>query len=78
MDMPDGGCEECLAAGDTWLHLRVCTTCGHIGCCDSSANKHARAHAAAADHQVVRSLEPGEHWAYCYEHDVAMLTTGSG
>ncbi|MFN4250041.1 cation:proton antiporter [Deinococcus sp.] len=61
-------CLECVAQGDTWVHLRVCMTCGHVGCCDSSRNKHATAHARRQDHPVIRSAEPGETWAYCYEH----------
>jgi len=61
-------CLECLALGDTWVHLRVCMTCGHVGCCDSSKNRHATRHAAAQAHPVIRSAEPGEAWAYCYEH----------
>ncbi|MCD0169528.1 cation:proton antiporter [Deinococcus sp. 23YEL01] len=61
-------CLECVALGDTWVHLRVCMTCGHVGCCDSSRNKHATAHARRQDHPVIRSAEPGETWAYCYEH----------
>jgi CPA2 family monovalent cation:H+ antiporter-2 len=61
-------CLECVAQGDTWVHLRVCMTCGHVGCCDSSKNKHATAHARRQDHPVIRSAEPGETWAYCYEH----------
>lgn len=60
------GCEECLAAGDQWVHLRLCLTCGHVGCCDSSKNKHASKHAAATQHPVVQSFEPGESWRYCY------------
>ncbi|WP_078302017.1 cation:proton antiporter [Deinococcus sp. LM3] len=61
-------CLECVAQGDTWVHLRVCMTCGHVGCCDSSKNKHATAHARRQGHLVIRSAEPGETWAYCYEH----------
>ncbi|MFC6802453.1 UBP-type zinc finger domain-containing protein [Deinococcus caeni] len=61
-------CLECVAQGDTWVHLRVCMTCGHVGCCDSSKNRHATAHARRQDHPVIRSAEPGETWAYCYEH----------
>lgn len=60
------GCEECLAIGSPWVHLRECLSCGHIGCCDSSPNRHARAHAAAIDHFVVRSFEPGEDWRWCF------------
>jgi uncharacterized UBP type Zn finger protein len=60
------GCEECLAIGDTWVHLRLCVHCGHVGCCDSSKNQHASKHYAATGHAVVRSLEPGESWLWCY------------
>jgi uncharacterized UBP type Zn finger protein len=59
-------CEECLLLGSPWLHLRLCLTCGHVGCCDSSPMRHARAHAAAATHPIVRSFEPGESWRWCY------------
>ncbi|WP_221089467.1 cation:proton antiporter domain-containing protein [Deinococcus aquaedulcis] len=61
-------CLACVAQGDTWVHLRVCMTCGHVGCCDSSKNKHATRHAQSSAHAVIRSAEPGESWAYCYEH----------
>ncbi|GHF34138.1 CPA2 family monovalent cation:H+ antiporter-2 [Deinococcus metalli] len=61
-------CLECVALGDTWVHLRVCMTCGHVGCCDSSKNRHATRHAHAQRHPIIRSAEPGEDWAYCYEH----------
>jgi hypothetical protein len=60
------GCEECLQMGDTWVHLRECLTCGHVGCCNSSKNKHARMHAHAAGHPIVRSFEPGEDWRWCF------------
>jgi uncharacterized UBP type Zn finger protein len=60
------GCEECLAMGDTWVHLRLCLTCGHVGCCDSSKNKHATRHFHATQHPIMRSLEPGETWGWCY------------
>jgi uncharacterized UBP type Zn finger protein len=60
------GCEECLASGDTWVHLRLCEECGHVGCCDSSKNKHATKHYHATRHPVIRSLEPGENWKWCY------------
>jgi uncharacterized UBP type Zn finger protein len=60
------GCEECLRMGDSWVHLRLCLSCGHVGCCDSSKNKHATAHFRATKHPVVRSLEPGESWGWCY------------
>jgi EmrB/QacA subfamily drug resistance transporter len=60
------GCEECLRLGDTWVHLRLCLGCGHVGCCDSSKNKHATKHFWATRHPIVRSLEPGEDWRWCY------------
>jgi CPA2 family monovalent cation:H+ antiporter-2 len=63
------GCEECLALGNAWVHLRLCMTCGHVGCCDSSKNKHATKHFHATTHPIVRSLEPGEDWAWCYEDE---------
>jgi Zn-finger in ubiquitin-hydrolases and other protein len=65
------GCEECLRMGSSWVHLRMCAACGHIGCCDSSPNRHATAHVAATDHPIVRSAEPGEDWFWCYLDDVA-------
>jgi signal transduction histidine kinase len=65
---PEGECLDCLAAGDTWVHLRFCTTCGRVGCCDDSKNKHATKHAVAAGHPVLRTKEPGENWAWCVEH----------
>ncbi len=60
------GCEECLQSGDDWVHLRLCLTCGHVGCCDSSKNKHATAHFAGTSHPLIQSLEPGEDWGWCY------------
>jgi uncharacterized UBP type Zn finger protein len=66
------GCEECLAMGDTWVHLRLCLTCGHVGCCDSSKNKHATRHFHATGHPLIQSMEPGEYWAYCYVDDLLM------
>ena len=63
------GCEECLRLGTPWVHLRLCLTCGKVGCCDSSPMRHARAHAGTSGHVVVRSLEPGESWRWCYAHD---------
>ena len=63
------GCEECLKMGDTWVHLRLCLSCGHVGCCDSSPSQHARHHAAASGHPIVRSYEPGEDWFYDYTTD---------
>ncbi len=64
------GCEECLRSGDTWLHLRMCLTCGHVGCCDSSPNKHASQHFRESDHPLIRSIEPGEDWGWCYVDEV--------
>jgi hypothetical protein len=61
------GCEDCLAIGATWVHLRTCLTCGRVGCCDSSPNRHASKHAAAERHPIVRSAQPGESWCYCFE-----------
>ena len=60
------GCEECLRTGDSWVHLRLCMACGHIGCCDSSQNKHATLHYHDTGHPVVTSFEPGETWAWCF------------
>jgi tellurite resistance protein TerC len=60
------GCEECLQLGERWVHLRLCLKCGHVGCCDSSPNKHATAHWRHTGHPIVRSLEPGERWRWCY------------
>jgi uncharacterized UBP type Zn finger protein len=67
------GCEECLAAGQPWLHLRICLECGHVGCCDDSPNRHATAHTNASQHPIIRSLEPGEEWAWCYIDRIGML-----
>ena len=60
------GCEECLKMGDAWVHLRLCLTCGHVGCCDSSKNKHATKHFHASTHPIAKSIEPGENWGWCY------------
>ena len=67
------GCEDCLASGSRWVHLRMCHACGHIGCCDSSPNRHARAHAESSGHPVMRSAEPGEEWSYCFVDDAAFV-----
>jgi len=66
------GCEECLRAGDRWVHLRVCMECGHVGCCDSSPNKHATKHYHETGHPVMRSIERGETWGWCFEEEVQM------
>jgi uncharacterized UBP type Zn finger protein len=62
---PDG-CEECLASGDEWVHLRLCLECGHVGCCDDSPNRHATKHFHKTNHPVMRSFEPGEDWGFCF------------
>jgi uncharacterized UBP type Zn finger protein len=67
------GCTDCLAIGDSWVHLRLCMTCGHVGCCDSSKNKHASAHARQTDHPIVESFEPTEDWFWCYVDEVGFL-----
>jgi hypothetical protein len=67
------GCEDCLATGGEWVHLRICLECGHVGCCDDSPNRHATAHAHASGHPIIRSLEPGEEWCWCYVDEVGML-----
>jgi uncharacterized UBP type Zn finger protein len=66
------GCEECLKMGDSWVHLRLCLECGHVGCCDSSKNKHATKHFHRTKHPVMKSLEPGETWGWCYVDDVEL------
>ncbi len=60
------GCKECLEEGESWADLRLCLTCGHVGCCDSSPHRHASAHAADSGHPIVESFEPGESWRWCY------------
>ena len=67
------GCEECLAIGGRWVHLRMCQTCGRIGCCDSSPKRHASRHAQAAAHPVLCSVEPGEDWSWCAIDEVAFV-----
>ena len=64
------GCEDCLKMGGRWVHLRLCLTCGHVGCCDSSPNRHATKHFHASPHPLVQSLEPGEDWGGCYVDEV--------
>lgn len=75
IDRPDevAGCQECLASGSRWVHLRVCRTCGQVGCCDDSPNRHASKHARAVEHPIITSVEPGEDWSYCYVDDVAFV-----
>ena len=60
------GCEDCMKTGDTWVHLRLCRTCGHVGCCDSSKNKHATAHYRASGHPIMESYDPHDPWGWCY------------
>lgn len=63
---PARGCEDCLKTGGRWVHLRACLTCGHVGCCDSSPNRHATAHFHTTQHPIISSAEPGESWCWCY------------
>ncbi|MGH7541624.1 MAG: UBP-type zinc finger domain-containing protein [Gemmatimonadota bacterium] len=64
------GCEECLRAGGRWVHLRTCLSCGHVGCCDSSPGRHARAHFHESGHPIIQSAEPGEWWRWCYVDEI--------
>jgi uncharacterized UBP type Zn finger protein len=64
------GCEECLKTGDSWVHLRLCLACGHVGCCDNSPNRHATKHYRATGHPIIQSFEKGEDWIWCYEDKV--------
>ena len=64
------GCEDCLKMGDTWVHLRLCLSCGQVGCCDNSKNKHATKHYRTTKDPIIKSLEPGEEWGYCYADDL--------
>jgi uncharacterized UBP type Zn finger protein len=66
------GCEDCLRTGDKWLHLRICLECGHVACCDSSPNRHATAHFKSSAHPIIRSLEPGEGWSWCYVDEIGL------
>ena len=78
VDKPDSveGCEECLRMGSRWVHLRVCRTCGKVGCCDSSPNRHASAHARESRHPLASSVEPGERWTWCFVDEVAFELEG--
>jgi uncharacterized UBP type Zn finger protein len=67
------GCEECLKIGGRWLHLRVCRTCGKVGCCDSSPNRHASGHAREDSHPIFSSIEPGEDWSWCVVDEVGFI-----
>ena len=66
------GCEDCLRTGDRWVHLRLCLSCGHVACCDSSPNQHASRHSAETGHAIAASFEPREDWAWCYVDEVAL------
>jgi hypothetical protein len=71
LPQPIQGCEECLKIDGHWLHLRMCMSCGKVGCCDSSPNRHASRHASLEGHPIARSAEPGEDWSWCYVDEVA-------
>ena len=75
LELPEtiAGCEDCLASGGRWLHLRMCMSCGKIGCCDDSPSRHARRHAGESAHPIVRSAEPGEEWSWCFVDEVAFV-----
>ncbi|MEO8955399.1 MAG: UBP-type zinc finger domain-containing protein [Ktedonobacteraceae bacterium] len=66
------GCEECLKTGDSWVHLRLCLSCGHVGCCDSSKNTHATKHFHATNHPIIQSIEQGEDWGWCYIDEIGL------
>lgn len=70
------GCEECLKIGGRWVHLRMCESCGKVGCCDDSPNRHASKHYAETSHPVIRSLEPGESWSWCFVDELAFVFAG--
>jgi uncharacterized UBP type Zn finger protein len=75
VELPEqiAGCEDCLAIGGRWVHLRMCMSCGHVGCCDNSPHRHATAHFTSAQHPVIQSYEPGEDWWFCYLDDIAFV-----
>ncbi len=66
------GCEQCIALGDHWVHLRACLTCGQVGCCDQSKNKHATKHFHQVGHPLIQSIQPGEDWIWCYVDELMM------
>ena len=70
------GCEDCITIGGRWVHLRMCMTCGHVGCCNDSPNRHAAEHFDNTGHPVIQSFEPGEHWAWCYVDEQAVPAVG--
>ncbi|MBH1932796.1 UBP-type zinc finger domain-containing protein [Streptomyces sp. AV19] len=67
------GCEDCLREGTRWVHLRMCLSCGHVGCCDSSPRRHAREHWNGTAHPIIASREPGEDWAWCFPEEALLL-----
>lgn len=73
-ELPDPflGCEECLKTDSRWMHLRMCLTCGKVGCCDNSPGRHATAHFHESEHPLIRSAEPEEHWSWCYVDEVML------
>jgi uncharacterized UBP type Zn finger protein len=78
-ELPDeiAGCEDCLPMDGWWVHLRMCTSCGHIGCCDESPNRHARAHFQRTSHPIIRSAEADEDWSYRFVDDAAFVLAES-
>jgi uncharacterized UBP type Zn finger protein len=72
----EGVCPDCVAIGSTWVHLRECMSCGHVGCCDNSPNRHATRHHEASQHPIIRSLQEGEDWYWCYVDQFAFLLQG--
>ena len=66
----DDGCHECLRTGQRWVHLRMCQSCGHVGCCDNSPGRHATGHYRRSRHPLIRSFEPGEEWLWCYPEEL--------
>jgi uncharacterized UBP type Zn finger protein len=71
------GCPQCMAAGDRWVHLRMCQTCSQVGCCDNSPNRHATRHYEESRHPIIRSVEPGEDWSWCYEDELFFRPGGA-
>jgi hypothetical protein len=67
------GCEDCLREGTKWMHLRICLECGHVGCCDNSPMRHGTKHANESGHPIIRSIEPGEDWSWCFVDELAMM-----
>jgi uncharacterized UBP type Zn finger protein len=74
VEASSSGCEDCLKIGSYWINLRICLICGHVGCCDSSPNKHATAHVHATKHPIIQSFNPGETWIYCYPDDIVLAS----